>query len=220
MIKGNIFKILYFLFLLIGCKVQAQIDPNSLLGLVPASETEMNSIVPTLGSLIYNTTDNQVYVFNGSEFIKLITGPQVYVGSFSISSTGSITITGVPFEPSIVTFSAYANVESSNINDDNETGFNNTNTLANAFGGMRGYARDDGNSISEQVIYVGGHGNSINDISRYASSSHSIGVRYNNQNGDFLGLTSATVSSFNVDGFTLNVDSYADGLLVIFEAKR
>jgi hypothetical protein len=85
---------------------------------------------------------------------------------------------------------------------------------------MNGFARDEGASIAHQVIYVGGHGNSINDISRFASDSHCIGLRYGNQNGNNLGITSARVTSFNADGFTLNTDRFADGVVVLFTAYR
>lgn len=70
------------------------------------------------------------------------------------------------------------------------------------------------------MIYVGGSGNSINDISRFSSSSHCIGIRYSNQNGNSLGITSASIVSFDNDGFTINVDRHADNLVVIFEAYK
>ncbi len=79
---------------------------------------------------------------------------------------------------------------------------------------MTGYVR----GTTQQVIYVGGSGSSINDISRYASSSHCIGIRYSNNNGDNLGLTSASFVSFNPTGFTINVDNRTENILVIFTA--
>ncbi len=166
------------------------------------------------------TNDQLTISGTGGNTVTIPPVSSVYTGSFQITGTGSIDIEGIPFEPSAVTFTAYANVETPNINSDNGTG-NNVNTLPNAFGSMKGFARKDGaTSITEQVIYVGGHGDSINDISRYASSSHSIGLRYGNRNGDLLGLTTATVTSFNTDGFTINTDNYSDGIVVIYEAYR
>jgi len=166
------------------------------------------------------TNDQLSISGTGGNTVTLPPVSSVYVGSFQISATGSIDIDEVPFEPSAVTFTAYANVETPNINSDNAVG-NNNNGIANAHGSMKGFARKDGaTSITEQVIYNGGSGNSINDISRYASSSHSIGLRYSNQNGDNLGLTTATVTSFNTDGFTINTDNFSDGILVIYEAYR
>jgi len=148
------------------------------------------------------------------------TGPQgpvgpsgTYIGHFIISATGNQTITGLPFQPSQISFQAYPNVESENINADNGLG-NNNNGFNNSFGSMTGYVR----GTTQQVIYVGGSGSSINDISRYASSSHCIGIRYSNNNGDNLGLTSASFVSFNPTGFTINVDNRTENILVIFTA--
>ena len=166
------------------------------------------------------TNDQLTISGTGGNTVTIPPVSSVYTGSFQITGTGSIDIEDIPFEPSAVTFTAYANVEVPNLNADNGVG-NNTNTVVNAFGSMKGFARKDGaTSITEQVIYNGGNGTSINDISRYASSSHSIGLRYSNQNGDNLGLTTATVTSFNTDGFTINVDNFTDGILVIYEAYR
>ena len=200
----------------------SQLDPNTLLRLPIANDTDINLTTPASGSVVYSLDTNQMYIYTGSGYETISSGPQVYVGSFQISATGNLDITGLPFQPSSIIFTAYANIETTDINDDNDAipDADNDNTLANSFGSMKGYARDDGATISEQVICNGGNGNSINDISRYASSSHCIGVRYGNQNGDQVGLTTATLSSFNADGFTINTDNFSDGLLVIFEAHR
>jgi len=85
---------------------------------------------------------------------------------------------------------------------------------------MKGYAFNHSGAITQQVIFNGGSGNSINDISRYASSSHCIGLRYTNNNGDNLGLTNASLTSFNTNGFTLNVTTATDAVVVIYEAYR
>ncbi|MEM5538664.1 hypothetical protein, partial [Olleya sp. AS48] len=157
---------------------------------------------------------------DGADGADGATGPQgpvgpsgTYIGHFIISATGNQTITGLPFQPSQISFQAYPNVESENINADNGLG-NNNNGFNNSFGSMTGYVR----GTTQQVIYVGGSGSSINDISRYASSSHCIGIRYSNNNGDNLGLTSASFVSFNPTGFTVNVDNRTENILVIFTA--
>lgn len=182
--------------------------------------TEMNNIQsPTEGSFVYNTTTRSMHYYSNSAWVEVPNVANSYVGAFQITGLGNSTITGIPFEPSSVTFSAYANVENYNINSDNAVG-NNNRGIANAYGSMNGFARNDGGTIAEQVIYIGGSGNSINDISRYASNSHSIGLRYSDQNGNNLGVTSATVTRFNSNGFTLNTDSFADGIVVIFQAFR
>lgn len=51
-----------------------QIDANLLLGLVNATSTEMNAISgPILGSILYNTTENSVYQYNGSTWVNVAT---------------------------------------------------------------------------------------------------------------------------------------------------
>ena len=147
-------------------------------------------------------------------------GPSsTYVGQFIITATGAQTISGLPFEPSSITFVAHANVETLNLDSDNGVGDNNTG-LANSFGTMNGFARNDSGTTTQQVIYVGGSGNSINDISRYASSSNCIGIRYGNQNGNALGRTLASLSSFDTTGFTINVSTKADNVVVLYTAYK
>lgn len=161
-------------------------------------------------NIISTDADNQIEPgTDGGAYV----GPTVYNGFFTISSAGSQVISGVPFTPSQVTFVAHANVESLNIDADNGTG-NNDRGIDNSFGTMNGFVRDDSGSITQQVIYVGGHGNSINDISRYASSSNCIGVRYGDQNGADLGKITASFTSFDTNGFTLNA-TYTNGTITI-----
>jgi len=140
-------------------------------------------------------------------------GPMVYNGYFIISASGVQTITGLPFQPSQITFVANANIDSLNIDNDNATG-NNDAGIANAFGTMNGFARNDAGTISQQVIYIGGSGNIMNNISRYASGSNCIGIRYSDQDGRDLGKITAGLTSFNVDGFTINV-TYTNGTVTV-----
>ncbi|MFV1450625.1 hypothetical protein VBZ51_15825 [Maribacter sp. HS] len=211
--------ILYSIIFLTGFIVNAQLESGLLLGLTNATTADINATTDAAkGSLVFNTDTNQVYVFDGTSWNQM--GQKTtYTGTFRISGSGTLSVSGIPFQPTSVSFVAYANVEDFNIDSDNGTR-NNETGLPNAYGSMKGFARDDNGSITEQVIFNGGSGNSINDISRYASDSHSIGVRYANQNGDKLGLTTATVTAFTSTGFTLNTDNYADGVVVIYEAHR
>ncbi|MEO9512749.1 MAG: hypothetical protein ABJX94_14155 [Flavobacteriaceae bacterium] len=193
---------------------------GDLVGIHNVTTTEMNSIAnPIEGSMVFNTSTKSIHFYSNSAWVEIPNVTNSYVGAFQITGLGNQNIIGIPFEPSSIIFSAHANVESYNLNSDNAVGNNNTG-IANSFGSMNGFARNDGNTIAEQVIYVGGSGNSINDISRFASNSHCIGLRYGNQNGNNLGVTSATVTRFNTDGFTLNTDSFADGIVVIYQAFR
>lgn len=201
---------------------------------------------PANGLLIFNTTSNKLEINSGSSSYPLWEALQTndivssdsgniistgtdggaylsstsYSGKFIINSTGNITITDIPFQPSRITFVGHANIESFNIDDDNDMNQNNHTGIANSFASMNGYATYYSGSIEQQVISVGGSGHSINDISRYASSSHAIGIRYGNQNGNSLGYTTATLTHFNSDGFAINVDQYADGIVILFEAYR
>lgn len=211
--------ILYSIIFLTGVIANAQLESGLLLGLTNATTTDINATTDAAkGALVFNTDTNQVYVFDGTSWNQM--GQKTtYTGTFRISGSGTLSVSGIPFQPTSVSFVAYANVEDFNLDSDNGTR-NNETGLPNAYGSMKGFARDDNGSIAEQVIFNGGSGNSINDISRYASDSHSIGVRYANQNGDKLGLTTATVTAFTSTGFTLNTDNYADGVVVIYEAHR
>ncbi len=188
------------------------------------TDAERDGILnPQNGLIIFNTTTNTLQYNAGTKaspsWESVASTPRHYVGKFIINATGNMTVTGIPFQPSMIKFTAYANVESYDLDSDNGVGNNNAG-IPNAYGYMTGFATLNGVTIEEQVIYGGGSGNSINDISRYASSSHCIGLRYSDQNGNNLGLTTATLITFTSDGFTINVDSLADNVVVIFEAFR
>ena len=211
----------FTLLLMLFCVFShSQLDSNSVLGVPTATLAQINSVTGAQeGAIAYATDTDKVYKFNGTSWEELANNnnTSVYLGVFVISTTGNQTITGLPFQPTQISFVAHANVESLDLNSDNGTR-NNENGLPNSFGTSNGFARNDGGSIVQQSIYVGGSGNSINDISRYASSSHCVGIRYGNQNGDNLGITSAGLVSFNVDGFTINVNSLADNVVVLYKA--
>ncbi len=214
-------KLPLFLLLFIFVKFSsAQLDSNSVLGIPTATLAQINSVTGAQeGAIAYASDTDKVYKFNGTSWEELANNnnASVYLGVLVLNATGNQTITGLPFQPTQISFVAHANVETLNLNSDNGTR-NNETGLPNSFGTSTGFARNDGGTIIQQSIYVGGSGNSINDISRYASSAHCVGIRYGNQNGDNLGITSASLLSFNVDGFTLNVDSLADNVVVLFKA--
>ncbi|PQJ21298.1 hypothetical protein [Nonlabens tegetincola] len=51
---------------------QAQIDPNSIMGIPTLTTTEINSISnPNEGSIVYNTTDQSLYLRNATTWKKL-----------------------------------------------------------------------------------------------------------------------------------------------------
>lgn len=165
--------------------------------------------------VVSDDTENQIEVgTNGGAYL----GPTVYSGFFIIDNTtltasGSYTqaIADLPFEPSQITFTAHPNIGSFNINSDNAlpdnpaNADNNTATLLNTYGTMNGFARADGAVINQAVIFSGGSGSSINNISRYSDNGQCIGLRYTNNNGNNLGVIAANLNSFDTNGFTLNV---------------
>lgn len=214
------FPTLLLFFLLVTIESgYSQLDPYSIMGMTTATSKEILATKEApVGAMIYGTDTQLTYQFNGSEWKILGTAPKVHFGSILLDSTGDISVSGLPFKPSQILFTAYANIDARNLNDDNSTGRNNDRTKENYHAGADGYARMTAGTIEQQTISVGGSANSINDISRYASDSHCIGIRYANQNGDFLGLTTATLKQFNRDGFTLTVDNLADNLLILYQA--
>ncbi len=194
-------------------------EAEELLVVQPVTDiTTMNNIAnPFTGSLVFNVAEEAFFYYDGTRWIN--TKRTVYSGSFLISSNGQLEISDVPFQPSRVVFVAFANVDGNLLTADNQVGNNNTG-INNSFGYMTGYAQKITGSLTpdQQVICGGGSGNSIDDISRYASDSQCIGVRYGNRRGDQLGLTTATFLTFDDDGFTINVTNSDDNLIVKYTA--
>lgn len=241
--------IIFILFLIITSIGQAQVGINTTTpeGALDISSTTNGILLPRValssaldittvvnpqggalveGTLVFNTglgglTPKGYYYWNNSAWTPIAAPSiQTYVGKAIITAGGTISITDVPFRPKNIKFTAYSNVDAFTLSNDNG-GANNVNNIQNAFGFMRGYAQlFPSGTINQQVIYGGGSGASINDISRFASPLHCIGLRYSNNNGDSLGITSAILTSLDANGFTLNVDSFADPVVIIFEAYR
>jgi|TARA_B110000014_G_C20117078_1_gene590320 hypothetical protein len=172
--------------------------------------------IPTINEIVSTDIENKITI--GSDGGAYLNSTQ-HFGKFIINAAGNINITGLPFRPSKVKFTAYTNIDTENLDNDNAVGDNN-NGIPNTFGSTNGYAIEISGVINEQCIFIGGNANSINDITRYASNSHCLGLRYANQNGNSLGKTTATLTSFDTNGFTLNIDQYSDGVIVLYEAYK
>ncbi|WP_010522425.1 hypothetical protein [Aquimarina agarivorans] len=227
MVKILLFFSIVVLFLY---KMLAQIDANSLMGIPMATTAERLAITGiTEGNMVYDTDINRLFEYTDTGWLEILTSNNTYLGVFQITGAtpAQITVPGIPFAPTSVSFVAHPNIEVLDINADNSVG-NNDNTSNNSFGTMNGFARGSGKTIDQQqVIYLGANGNSINDISRFASSDHAIGIRYGNQNGNNLGVITGEVIEFTSDGFIIEV-TYANGsqnvgnedLVVLFTAYR
>lgn len=187
---------------------------------VTVAITEPNT--PIEGDIWIDTTSSITKIYDGSNWY-VINEPNndssVHTGSFKITGPGgassttiSKAISNLPFLPSQITFVAHTNIQNLSENGSNEDGPNG-NTINNTFGSMNGFVRSNANSTPSQqhVIFIGGNGSSINDISRYSSNSHCIGLRYTNNNGINLGIINASLASFDTNaansyGFTLSVN--------------
>ncbi|SNR15356.1 hypothetical protein [Tenacibaculum jejuense] len=214
----NIKYLFFFILCISSITTEAQVFPGSPVSGFPSGTTaQITSVAsPVEATIAYSTDEKIFYYYDGTNWIALRSDPNVFVGSFIITAPGGTTATSfnvnvntLPFRPSQITFNAHANIEAFNINAAGSAGLN-TPTLQNAFGVMQGYARNDAGTTTQATIYIGGSGSSINSISRYSSNSQCIGLRYGNQNAVNMGVISGTLSSFDLNGFTINV-SYTLG---------
>jgi hypothetical protein len=155
-----------------------------------------------------SATPTQTKIYDGINWVTVVANSDsnVYTGVFVIdraaTDTFTISISGIPFQPSQVTFVAHANVDSI---DSNGVG-SGLNNITNSFGTMNGFANASTGSLVQQVIYVGGSGNSINNIGYFSSSTLSIGVRYGNQDAVNLGIIKGELKNFTATGFNIDVE--------------
>lgn len=172
--------------------------------------TVANTGVIEKKKLIASEANNHAVVgANGGVYL----GPEIYTGHLIVNGPGGLVdanfnqvITGIPFKPLQVTFSAVPNIE--DLNTSGNGGALNTKRLHNTFGSMSGYARSDNAvvpTITQVVVFSGASASSVNSKSRYSSDQYCIGIRYTNQNGEDLGRIRASTTSFNNDGFTLSI---------------
>ena len=161
-----------------------------------------------------NFSPTQTKIYDGGNWVTVGALPSVYTGVFVIERDGinafPINITGIPFQPSQVTFVAHANVASI-VSEGRSSG---TNNITNSFGTMNGFARASTGATApdQQVIYVGGSGASINRIGYFSSSDHCIGVRYGNRDAENLGIIKGALTSFTTDGFNIDVTYNASAI--------
>lgn len=198
-----------------NAQVVRVIDNKGTLENIRNNRVTTSDVAPTnpLEGDVWNDTSGTTSVtktYDGANWIA--NSSNVYNGFFIVTAAGVTTVSSIPFQPTQVTFQAHANVESLDINTDNAVG-NNARGISNSYGTMNGFARlNTDNTITQQVIYVGGHGNSINDISRFASNTNCLGLRYGDQNGNNLGVISGALTAFTTNGFTINV-TYTNGVI-------
>ncbi|MDP5101450.1 MAG: hypothetical protein NWQ09_08990 [Nonlabens sp.] len=200
---------------------------------VVAPITNPNGGAVVDGTMIWNTGTGGVtpagyYYWQNSRWnlVGSDNQPQVYFGKFILTAGGPVTVSGVPFTPRAVEFTAINRVQSFNAGYYTSPA-GNSNDVRIAGGTSIGYAQNNGGTISQQVISHGYNGTSINNIGTYASDTHCLAALFVNQDGRLIrddgnnignaaqtsqeGLIRASLTSFNSTGFVLNVDRFLAG---------
>ncbi|MDN3205828.1 hypothetical protein [Algoriphagus sediminis] len=218
----TVIRILFLLPIwLLGPKFLAAQTPeaNELFQLRALSISDLNSLNTAIeGTLVYNPERKAVFLRDGSQWVN--TKQKTYSGVITIENTGFISVTNVPFSPSRVEFKAVSNVDAVNLNSDNGTS-DNDNSIQSTFGWMTGFAQRTGVvSFDQQVVFVGGSGSSIDEISRFSENRRCIAIRYADQPGNLLGTTEARFFRFLDNGFQIFVTDADDDLLVIYTAYQ
>ena len=183
------------------------------------------------GTMVWNTAVTGIqpagyYFWQGGRWNQVLSSNQktVHFGKMLIDASGTKIITGVGFQPSSIEFIAVNRAQDYN-DGAYRSAVNNSNDVRMAGGQMTGYATNYGGTTSQQVISFGSNGSSINNIGSYASQNHCIAAFFVNNNGDPIhdngtasggsdsqdGLIRASLTTFDTDGFTLDVDRFLAG---------
>lgn len=166
----------------------------------------------------------------------------IHFGKLTLSTTGTVSVTGVGFTPRSVEFIAINRVQGYN-NGAYRGDTNNSNDIRIAGGMTTGYAQNNGGTIDQQAITNAFSGSSINNIGTYSSNAHCFAALFVTNNADPIsdvgtnsgastqdGLVRAEMVSFDIDGFTINVDRFlgptttspdrTNTLVVLYKAYR
>ncbi len=211
--------------------------------------TNPNGSALVNGTMVWNTAVTGIkpagfYYWMNGEWNQVISATQktVHFGKMIIDASGSKSITGLGFKPSSIEFTAINRVQQYN-DGAYRSANNNSNDIRMAGGQMLGFATNYNNIKEQQVISYGVSGSSINNIGTYSSNSHCIAAFFVNNNGEAIhdngsasggtdaqdGLIRASLTTFDSDGFTINVDKFVAGattsdrtnqIVVIYKAYR
>lgn len=141
-----------------------------------------------------------------------VQSPATFVGQFEITGATSISVTAPSFQPSSIKFDIHAN-GGKNVSTVGGSGSNVSNSASNA----TGFARNDG---TRQCAGNSASGDSINEVRRFSTNSNAILLEYSGQDGGNVGTLRADVTSFDTDGFTVDVTSYQQNEVIIYTAYR
>jgi hypothetical protein len=182
------------------------------------------------GTMVWNTgtagvTPTGFYLWETNQWNLVVSEnkPQIFIGRMVISasdfSEGTKTITGIPFSPRTVEFTAISNTETLNAGYTRSGSGNDAN---NSVGYTFGYAKVIAASpFIEQIAIAGaGSGASINRVGNYSSTNRCFAAQFVNQDALDQGRTSASMHSFTSDGFVLSIEEFRDPIVVLIRAYR
>jgi hypothetical protein len=203
---------------------------TSLTTAVPVNNPNGGSLVD--GTMVWNTgtavggvSKTGFYLWENNQWNLVVSEnkPQVFIGRMLISSrdddTGTKTITGIPFSPRTIEFTAISNTE--RVNDGYERS-DDGNDGDNSVGYTFGYAKVTTTAPFIEQIAISGaaSGASINRVGNYSSTNRCFAAQFVNQNADDQGRTSASMHSFTSDGFVLTIEEFTDPVVVLIRAYR
>ena len=138
---------------------------------------------------------------------------EVAYGEFQISSTGTLNVNSVGFEPDIIKFE----ITSTNNNFDTQTLYS-----GRKFGWGHGFANTQNSSNIEEVALTVASGSaSTNGMAAASSDQYSIFQVLTPNDGDGIdGWIEASVTGTNSNGFTLNVNRADDTQFVTYTAYK
>jgi hypothetical protein len=182
------------------------------------------------GTMVWNTgtagvTPTGFYLWETDQWNLVLSEnkPQVFIGRMVISESddaiGTKTITGIPFSPRTVEFTAISNTESVNDGYDRS---DDDNDGDNSVGYTFGYAKVTATApfIEQMAISGAASGASINRVGNYSSTNRCFAAQFVNQNANDQGRTSASMQSITSNGFVLSIDEFTDPVVVLIRAYR
>ncbi len=195
-----------------------------------APVTNPNSGAVVDGTMIWNTgaiiAPAGIYYWQSGKWNQLVNNEQqVFVGRMVVSAADFAapnrrkTIAGIPFSPRTIEFTAISNTEVENGNYITST---NANNKDNSVGYTFGYAKIITTTpFIEQIAISGaGSGASINRVGNYSSIARCFAAQFVNQDAVNQGRTSASMFSFNPNGFALTIEEFTDPIVVIYKAYK
>ena len=86
--------------------VHAAFEDDLIFTLKAGTQTDMNTIIPTLGMVVYNSTDNKIYYYNGTNWVAVST---LFISSDTDNKLVTGTDGGISYTPSAVVIAKTSN---------------------------------------------------------------------------------------------------------------